>query len=218
VEGLVNQPYHSALEEPGHPAVRNIHEEVRRVTNSKVTAILHDLIGTQRLPAEFDACDLIYSEPAFSQRDIAVFLERVGKTATGHEHQQMLYPLGVAARERPVVLIGGREIKSHMPSPTYEQPIRVDGPGKDGKGINAKVLAWNVESPTLDLLPFIGNTTNLLRALAEGYDCVGDPCCGFGNTGLKFVQAGKRAVLSDHDPACLRYVADHMKLWEFGLV
>lgn len=210
----MEQPYHSALEEPGHPAVRNIHEEVRRVTNSKVTAILHDLIGTQRLPAEFDTCDLIYAEPAFSQKDIAVFLERVGKTATGHEHQQMLYPLGVAARERPVVLIGGREIKSHMPTPTSEHPIRFDGPGKDGRGINAKVYVWNLEFPKA----WPATTTALLRYLAEVYDCVGDPCCGFGNTGLKFVQAGKRAVLSDHDPACLRYVADHMKLWEFGLV
>jgi hypothetical protein len=53
----------------------------------------------------------------------------------------------------------------------------------------------------------------MLHAIAQRYDTVGDPCCGYGRAGRFFLRAGKRAVLSDFDPHCIGYIAEHAGGW-----
>jgi hypothetical protein len=58
-----------------------------------------------------------------------------------------------------------------------------------------------------------GVAPELLHALAQRYDVAGDFCAGYGRTARFFLRSGKRAVVSDFNPQCIGYIAEHAEDW-----
>jgi hypothetical protein len=48
--------------------------------------------------------------------------------------------------------------------------------------------------------------TDFIAVLAKRFDCVGDFCCGYGQTGRIFAECGKTFVMSDYNDECIRYL------------
>lgn len=201
--------YMSALAED-----RPASEPREEVRGDRVVALVHDLARSP-LPEEFDRCDLIYAEPPWSRDHLARFFERAGATGSEREWPLVLEALAqiaaTARRGRQVIFASGAEVERAIP-PLESRPIRLEGPGKRRQGVKARLLIYGP-----DEVPEAERTTELLQKLARHYEVVGDPCCGYGNTGKVFVRAGGRAVLSDVNPYCIGYIADTMHTWPFGL-
>lgn len=204
----VGDSYHSAFAEPDFGSA----EQVQLVEGSWGSAFVCDLARVRTLPQRFDACDLIYCEPPWTAAHSISFRLRAGSTDEVPA-QQFLVPLAAAAEdagpERPVVMVAGVEFGRMMPAATVERPIQLH---VGRKGVRAKVFCYGSE------LPDAPTSVSLLRALVTRSNCVGDPMCGFGNTGREFVRAGKRAVLSDLHPRCIGYIASKVDSWKLGLV
>lgn len=167
-------------------------------------AFVHDLMASPALPAEFDACDVLTAEIPWQRgfktfnvragiedgRTYAAFLQRVSEVITG--------------TAVPIYLITGRHALSRLPEPETMTETRLNE-------WDALILGYRPD-------PRVGSGTygvvqEMLHAIAQRYDVVGDFCCGYGRAGRFFLRAGKRAVLSDFDPQCIGYVAEHAAEW-----
>ncbi len=167
------------------------------------TAFVHDVMASSVFPAEYNPCDVMVADlpwrngyDAFNRRagivdgrTYATFMERVAEIT-----ESALSPL---------YLVTGRHALPMLPTPDAVLPMRLNGddavaigyrPGKEANGR-------------------YGITQEFLCVLAQRYDCLGDFCCGYGRTARFALRSGKRAVVSDLNPRCIGYIAEHAPEW-----
>jgi hypothetical protein len=176
-------PYHTALS-----YAPELHADpIDRAEFPDGIALAHDA-WSSTLPAEFDACDVIWAEPPWPA-GYAIFNERAKVTAPSwsefHRHLARL----CEQSSIPIALLGGaRAVKLH-PNAT-PTPIRHNGD-------RVFAICYRL---TID--PDVESVT-IIHRLCEQFDTIGDFCCGYGRTGLIAREHGKRFVLSDHNAECI---------------
>lgn len=189
----MREPYHTALSagqiEATAPAQRFEHDGN--------VAFAHDL--TLGFPAEFDDCDVLYTDLPW--RDgFGAFNDRAGKPDASFRRFMetvAMIPLMAAV---PVVIITGKRDGALLPKPRQVFPIKLNGG-------DAQALVYNTT-----LIPN-GDTIALLHQLAVRFERVGDFCCGYGRAGRIFQQHGKGWVMSDINPNCIGLIAEQAPGW-----
>lgn len=196
--------YHSSLAEPAEARPR------QRVRLGDSLAFVADL--GRGLPKEFADCDILYTEIAW-ERGYERFIERAGK---GSDYAAYLAALAkiAATAPQPVIFICGKRALRGLPEPVEVTPVNLNTGGR----FVAEAVAATFRCRLPEVRERHGkwlniDTENLLRALAQTYRRVGDPCCGYGNTGRVFTEHGRDFVLSDLNPTCIGHIAEHAPSW-----
>jgi hypothetical protein len=183
--------YHSA-HYPEQPA-----PERHGYYSPRGVALVHD-VTSGPLPGEYTRCDVFYTDPPW-RSGYDEFAARVGILVPSyHDFMDALVfsiPAGI-----PAVVVTGKHAALHFGSDYRPFPIRLNEH-------DAIAYARGLEVPPGQAAEQVG------RQLAATYECVGDPCCGYGNTARWFVEAGKRFVVSDLNPRCIGYISEHEKGW-----
>lgn len=197
------RPYHTSLKSHEVHIVSN---QIGRGCGCETcTVFVHDM--EHGLPTEFNHCDVIFSEPPWPA-GYGEFSARAGKTS--HSFSRFAGALSAvcvgATRDVPVVLVVGKLLLRRLPCPTRVTDGWIDSGGR----ILARCLiaCWG-----RNVLNGESRTSTLLSGLAQEFWCVGDPCCGYGNTGRIFMANGRHAVMSDVNQACVDYVAGNVESW-----
>lgn len=177
-------PYHSALK----PESNTVHE-CQSFTCDLGTAFVWDIMNG--LPAEYLSCDLLYSEPSWMD-GYEKFITRSGKTSRSYSDYLAAIRRIIENRHCPVVMILGKNAVHHLPK--YDSAIAVKL-----NGYQTIAYAWGTDISAL------ANETHdyLIDSLALRFDVVGDFCCGYGGTGLRFAEHGKLFVMSDINSKCV---------------
>lgn len=196
--------YHSSLTTPVETKPR------QRVQLGDSLAFVADL--GKGLPKEFAACDILYAEVAW-ERTYNRFVERAGRGCTYEEYLRSIAAVASEAAQ-PCVLVCGKRALRGLPEPIDAVPVNLNTGGRFIA--EAVVVSYRCKVP--DVRERHRNwtnmdTENLLHALTEKHNRIGDPCCGYGNTGRVFAEHGRQFVLSDINPMCIGYIAEHAKTW-----
>lgn len=202
---MARRAYHSSLSDPEQATPR------RRVRIGASVAFVADLGAG--LPKEYAACDLLYSEVAW-EHGYKLFVERAGG---GNDYATYLHELGRIAETAPApcIFICGKRALREMPKPAETVPVNLNTGGRfiaEAVAVTYRCRLPRVKERHRDWTNI--DTEHLLHALADRYACVGDPSCGYGNTGRVFLAHGKRFVMSDVNPACIGHIAEHVPSWE----
>ena len=190
-------PYHSAL----LPELATT--PCKRVIFGESTAFVHDL--TRGIPLDYDRCDVFYTEMPW-RPGYAKFLERAGVSGTSSFLDYVKALCTITERQNPFIVILGASLLRYFPDPTTRLNIRF--PRDLHKGAECIAIAYNVDLPQ-----GIRTTVDVTTWLAGAYSCVGDPSCGYGNTGRVFVENGKTCILSDINPKCIGWIAGQCADW-----
>ena len=191
-------PFHSAL--PAHPLAAT-GPLITRVSWKGSIAFVANL--EDGLPSEYEACDVLYTEMAW-RAGYDLFADRAGVLDRSFDRYLQAHR---DLTDRRFYLVTGPAIAKLMPPPEMMLEGRVDSGGRDVT--HCQVLVYHDRFDE----SWDGSTTSLIQALARRYDCVGDPACGYGNTGRLFAAAGKRYVMSDINAGCITYIAEHGEDW-----
>ena len=155
------------------------------------------------LPEDFDPCDVLYAEPAW-RHGFEKFNRRAGLKEPAYTYEEYVSAIGKIVTEagKPAVIITGLHARRRFPAANQWINVVLNGH-------KALALTYDVTLEGLE-----GETTHhLISRLAERFERVGDFCCGYGNTGRIFVGAGKKCVLSDHNPMCVGHIDRHWRDW-----
>lgn len=195
--------YHSALSEPA------CDKSLDRFKSGGSVAIAHDVFAGH-LPEDFNACDVIYAEPAW-RAGFEKFNKRAGveDQRTYSEYLKVISTI-VTALNKPSIVISGRHAKNGFSDYDAVVPVQLVIPA-DPNGGDALAFLWNFP---LDIEGM--KTPAIIQLLAEHYGCVGDFCCGYGHTGKVFKENNKNFVLSDYNAKCIGYISEHEKEWGNG--
>ena len=183
--------YHSA-----HYPEQNIDTRDGYVSPNGI-ALVHD-VTSGPLPSEYRRCDVFYTDPPWKS-GYDVFASRVGVLVpTYHDFMEAL--IAAIPKDAPAVLVTGRHAAMHFGPEFRPFPVRLNEH-------DAVAYSRGIDASGMTKADEVGDY------LAGTYECVGDPCCGYGNAARWFVQAGKRYVVSDINPRCIGYIAAHERGW-----
>lgn len=184
--------YHSALHKP------NSYDSLNRAEFGKSVAFKHDLM--LGVPDEYKNCDIIYTEIPWID-GFNVFEQRA------NVQEQRTYAAFMSAvcnfintANKPTVIIIGKKGLKFLPTPDFEG-------GTILNGAPCRVVTYKATITQLH------NCVTIIDELSKKYDCIGDPCCGFGRSAKAFKQAGKHFVVSDYNPECIGYIAKEWVNW-----
>jgi len=196
--------YHSSLKEPARaPAVQraDVHGSV---------ALVADLACG--LPPEFASCDLLYTEAAW-EYGYERFVQRAGGGSDYPAYFEALRALATDGKQ-PLVLVCGKRALKGLPDPKDSELVNINSGGTFVAEAVAVAFRCKLPKVTKRHEGWLNlDTENLLRALARKYHRVGDPSCGYGNTGRIFAEHGRTFVMSDLNPTCIGYIAEHAGEW-----
>lgn len=188
--------YHSSLTDPGiAPIVSrfNVGDSVAFVANI-----------CDGLPREYNDCDIIYSEIAW-RRTFAVFAKRSGVSSSYEEYIESIAVVASSAAlgdVAPTVIVCGKLDEKSLPVPTERVSVNLNTGGRFVA--EAVALSYGTSLPRLKTGKWENPATvDLLSALADKYERIGDFCCGYGNSGMAFRAQGGSFVMSDFDPKCI---------------
>ena len=187
--------YHSSLKSIQPLTIENALESFAA---EGCNVLKHDVCSSHGLPKVYERCDVLYSEPAW-RAGYQTFQDRAeAKPTTYLDYVQAINRI-VKSTTAPLWLIIGSHIIRKIVEPHRKLKVSIHG-------YDTNLLGWNDEE---DYGSFETNY-DFVRLLAQKYDCVGDFCCGYGNTGRLFQEAGKKFVLSDLNGKCVYYVAKEL--------
>jgi hypothetical protein len=155
-------------------------------------------ITTRLLPPEYGPCDVFYSDlPWRTCSGFKTFNDRAdindGRTYSGFMESISAIVTTVTI---PTILLTGPHAKPYLPAPSYKFPLRLNE-------YRALVYCFHFNGRP----PVTKTAAELLHALAQRFDCIGDFCCGYGTAGRIFAQYGKRFVMSDFNAQCIGVLA-----------
>jgi hypothetical protein len=184
--------YHSALHKPNnYPVVEWI-----QLGNS--LAFVHDLMTN--VPVQYNKCDIIYAEiPWVAGFEI---FEARANIEQNRSYQDFMIGINkfITALNKPAIIVGGKKGLRYLPTPDIET-------GTVLNGAPARAVMYQTKVENVD------NALTILNELATKYNCIGDPCCGFGRSAKIFKQAGKNFVVSDYNKECIGYIAQEWGGW-----
>ncbi|MFW9872935.1 MAG: hypothetical protein ACFFG0_07525 [Candidatus Thorarchaeota archaeon] len=184
--------YHSSLK-----SIKplNIKGKLHRKEYNGNIALCHDICNGS-LPLEFNQCDVLYSEPAWKS-GYSTFLERADKKDSTYE--QYISSINKIIMEykynKAIWLIIGSHIIRKIVKPERILKINLHN-------FETNLCGWN-DSNSYNFK----TNYEFITLLSKKYNCVGDFCCGYGNTGYIFQINKKNFVLSDFNPKCIYYIA-----------
>jgi hypothetical protein len=161
--------------------------------------ICNDICYDPNLPDEFNRCDLFYSELARHQ-SYKTYLERAGKPNSSIYNEYISSLNSIIKKHRSsksIWLVIGPHMIDKIIKPDRKLSIALHGR-------SLHLCGWN------DSYSYRCFTTayEFIALLAKRFKCVGDFCCGYGNTGRIFSSYGKYFVMSDLNPKCVYYIAN----------
>ena len=167
-------------------------------TGKECVAFSHDLTTEQGLPNQFDPCDVFYSEIPW-QHGYTKFYERAELKANS-SYSNFIESLKyvVSLMDRPFLLTGGKGLAKRIPEADEVRDISM-------VHCDAWLYSYNCKIPQ-----DITTTLDLLDYLAEAYSCLGNFTCGYGHSGFKFLENGKRFVMSDINQYCIGYIDEQL--------
>jgi hypothetical protein len=168
-----------------------------------LVAFTHDLLTDGPLPADYEHADVLVSDLPW-RVGFDTFNQRAGITddRTYGECMAAVAEL-VEGTAVPVYLVTGKHALAYLPEPATTLPMMLN---QD----EAIAICYR---PGDEADGRYRNTWEFLDALARRYGTAGDPCCGYGRTARVFLQAGRSAVVSDMNPLCIGYIAEHAGGW-----
>lgn len=168
-----------------------------------LTAFVHDLLTDGPLSAVYDRAEVFVSDLPW-RVGFGTFNQRHGVTdgRTYDEYMTVVAELTEAATV-PVYWVTGKHALAYLPPPAATLPMMLN---------QDEAIAISYR-PGDEADGRYRNTWEFLQALAERYGTAGDPCCGYGRTARVFLRNGKRAVVSDMNPLCIGYIAEHAAGW-----
>ena len=169
---------------------------------TRLVALAWNMEAERRLSDEFNVCDLLYAEPPWPN-GYTTFNERAAVDGSGFASLVDAISEVIVDDSRPVAILTGRAASRRYP--VAETLIPVEQPGLG----HFLLLGYRLDPDGL----VTTSLDALLHSLAGRYEIVGDFCCGFGRTGQIFLSRGKGAVLSDVNPHCIGYIAEHAHEW-----
>jgi hypothetical protein len=194
---------------PVAPAYHSAHKppidarSVERWSGPGCLAFVHDILSTPALPGEYVICDVLVADLPW-QAGFKTFNQRAG-VADDRTYAAFMARVAeiVEIVTVPVHLITGRHALTRLPKPDSVLPMMLNE-------YESVAISYR---PGDEIDGRYGVAPEFLAALARRYDCAGDFCAGYGRTGRFFLRAGKRAVLSDLNPQCIGYIAEHADAW-----
>lgn len=174
-----------------------------RWTGERCVAFVHDILSVATLPPDFNVCDVLITDLPW-QRGYETFNERAGVTddRTYATFMQRVAEL-VEAATVPTYLITGRHALPKLPAPDLVLPMMLNE-------WEAVAICYR---PDAEADGRYGVAPEFLHALSKRYAIAGDFCAGYGRTGRFFLRSGRAAVLSDFNPHCIGYIAEHAPAW-----
>ena len=162
------------------------------VKTHKGIIVRHDVTSTE-IPTFFQNADVMYSEPAWPS-GLKVFNKRAGREISADDYYDGLNRI-IARIQSPAVLVCGKSVANKLKG--YSQVI-------DTKLNGDKCVAylWNIKIPK----EYRSHEMLILKYLAEHYETILDPCCGYGRAGEEFTRRGKKFIMSDYDAGCIGYL------------
>lgn len=203
--GIPRADYHSAHKPPIQAQPQWVYEGQGIGVSARVLDIMDDtpeaILSTN---PGYASCDVLVTDLPW-QRGFEVFNERAG-IDDGRNYAGFMRAVRglVETATVPTWLITGLHALRHLPKPDLVLPMRLNDDEAVAIGYRPGPEAFSGDYPIAQ---------EFLHTLAEHYECAGDFCCGYGRTGRFFARAGKRAVLSDFNPRCIGYIADHADQW-----
>ena len=184
--------YHSALHKPSnYPALDKI-----QLGNS--VAFTHDVM--KGIPKEYEKCDIIYIEIPWID-GFQIFEERANiKQQRTYEEFMVSVSDFVTNLKKPTIVITGKKGLKYLPKLGIEA-------GTVLNGAPCRLMMYNTTVSNL------AKCITILEELSLKYNCIGDPCCGFGRSAKAFKQAGKQFIVSDYNAECIGYIAQEWANW-----
>jgi hypothetical protein len=153
------------------------------------------------LAAEYERCDVMYADAPFPA-GLKEFERRAGTPAVAWTRLLNALVVGALRLDVPLVFSATtREVKG-CPEPDGRWMGRLNGGVVDFWCYGVSVKATDA--------------SDVIRELAVGHECIGDPLCGYGRSGRLFREAGKRFVMSDINATCIGYIAEYGGSWPIG--
>jgi hypothetical protein len=165
-------------------------------------AFVNDVLEERSLPAEYERADVIFSDCPWPA-GFARFEHRAGINGN-HPPRSWLdlleaYIAQVQALDKPFVFSMNRSKHPELPQPDTKVPGRLNG---------ARCMLWCYGIEVAG-----GDVVDVLHDLAERYETIGDPMCGYGRSGRIFNEHHRNFVMSDYNPFCIGYIAAHAASW-----
>ena len=153
------------------------------------------------LPDYYNVCDIFYSEPAWLD-GYNKFLSRANIEGSSDYNDYLSALSGIIANSSmPVILLIGKHAIKKLPQ--YDSIADVSL-----HNYKTHIYGWRV-----DVSKYQASTNSeFLVELSKDYSCIGDFCCGYGNTGAIFQGNGKNWVMSDCNPKCIGYISHYYDL------
>jgi len=201
--------YHTALKESvlaeKHTGESNFE------THPKGLMIKNDIIRSG-LPAEFDSCDVLYSDPPWPH-GWHIFNKRAG--VNGTTYQQLCDAITKIIKQgKPTYLCLGKSLLGKLPEPKITRDVILNG--------DKIILAiWNdnawlnaAEQHRLGIgFQETLSTRDVCIMLASRYKCIGDFACGYGESVRNFLDGGgarHKFVASDYNGNCISVMSQEM--------
>ena len=167
-------------------------DKLEKFTRDDSVGFVHDI--TEGLTDLHKEADIIYSEPSWLD-GYAEFANR-GTIKVGNYKAYLRAFNEIIAFGVPVVLIIGKHHLKTLPQPSSLLNVTMNGSNETAYGWGLDIAESKSKS-----------TDQLIKWLSSKFDCVADPCCGYGNTGLIFRENGKRFIMSDISSKLIAYIA-----------
>tara|TARA_R110000765_G_scaffold350917_2_gene440904 strand:- start:280 stop:849 length:570 start_codon:yes stop_codon:yes gene_type:complete len=182
-----------------HSALRDELENQKEITHYTIKdslAFYHDVIHNFGLPKEYNKCDILYAEPSWSG-GITKFDKRANTSTTYNEYVASLNNI-IKTTTIPIVLIVGIKDSKKLRTPFERHITKIHG----AKAF-ANIYNWSYKGP-------LDDTYTIIENLSNQFDCVGDFCCGYGNTGEIFFKKNKNFIMSDYNKKCIGYIKENI--------
>lgn len=155
-------------------------------------AFYHDI--EKGISMHYKDVDILYSEPPWV--DGYLITQKRAKTS---KKDYLRFMIGISRAikllRKPTIMVMGISHKKYLPETKTIIPV-------DLNGYKARAFVYNMKIDGLDFM----DIDSLIKSLAKKYNRVGDFCCGYGNTGRIFYEAGKEFVMSDINRRCIGFI------------
>lgn len=196
----MSEPYHSALgrysyqaETPSYNPAEFPHGEVH----------YYDVTSGLAKMGFIEKADVIYSDLPW-RNGYHKFYKRSGLIPRLNYHDFLGYiGMQLLVLGKPAVIVSGDHAR--IPLTFYDTSIATRL-----NGAKARAYLWKIKP---DVLEGCADSVEIIHRLADGYNCVGDFCCGYGRAGRIFAEHGCRFVLSDINADCIGYITENAGQW-----
>lgn len=152
----------------------------------------------------FEPCDLLYTEMPWPAGYKKFYSQAAVKAPDSYE-----YLISIVNRiikdnrsNKALAFVVGKSFMSKFEKYDFCNEVKLHG-------YPAMALLYNISPIGLNFK----DNYSLIQSLAMQFNCVGDFMAGYGNTGQIFAEQGKNFVLSELNPRCIGYIAQHIKNW-----